>query len=343
MVRELRDLAGQAQAAERLASAVATGRVHHAWLFVGPGGTGKLTAAKLFAQLLLCTGNDADKTRPCGTCPACYKITYTGHADVHFLEPDDKDSIKVDAIREATQTLQLRPMEARFRVLIVRDADRMNPQAQNALLKTLEEPPGNSKLVLTTSRPQAILPTVLSRCQRVPFSPVSTKQIAGLLVREKGVPESSALLLAALAQGAPGRALEADAELIVSARDKAAEIDRALFGRTPSMAREALAKASELVELEDGLYDVLSLLGVWLRDQILLASSSQNAELANADRAADLQALAQERGLHELLRRANVVEQTSQLLAGPYNYNTQMVVEQLCLALTGLGRIVPQS
>jgi DNA polymerase III subunit delta' len=337
LIGQLTDLAGQSEAVARLRGAVSGGRVHHALLFVGPDGVGKAIAAKLLAQVLLCTGDKSDPIRACGSCPSCIKITTAGHADVHLVEPDDKDSIKVDAIREMSQMLQLRPMEGRFRISIVRDADRMNPQAQNALLKTLEEPPGSAHLVLTTSRPQAILPTVLSRCQKVPFAPVPSREIAALLVREKGSDEKSALLLAALAQGAPGRAFAGDAGAVVEARDRAREIDRRLYGRSAASAKSAMQAAAELVEDKEELGTILSQLGVWLRDQIVVASGAQNAELANADQGSEIEALAAERGLFELLRRARALEHAERQLAAPFNLNPLLVVEQLCLALAGWG------
>lgn len=320
---------------ERLRGALGSGRVHHAFLFSGPEGVGKVIAARLLAKALLCTGERSDPARSCGTCPSCIKIAGAGHADVHTVEPDDKDNIKVDAIREASATLQLRPMEGRFRVLIVRDADRMNIQAQNALLKTLEEPPGSAKLILTSSRPQALLPTVLSRCQKVPFLPVPSGEIAALLVA-RGQDAASASLIAALAQGAPGRAFETDPAAVIAARDLAADLDRRLGARDARSTQAALAAAIELNESGDDLTQILTLLGVWLRDQILIASGA-NVPVANADRVEDLERLAAERGLYETLRRARALSAAHEQLAGPYNLNAQLVLEQLCMALAGWG------
>jgi DNA polymerase III subunit delta' len=330
-------LAGQREAERRLAAALDAARLHHALLFAGPDGVGKFTAGKLLAQAALCTGPRVG-AEPCGRCSSCVKITTAGHADVLTLEPDEKDSIKVDPVRHATQALHLKPVEGRSRFLLIRDADRMTEQAQNALLKTLEEPPGSAHLVLTTSRPQAILPTVLSRCQRVPFRPVPNEAIADLLVKNRSLEPALAQLVAALAQGAPGRALEADPEAIVAVRDRAAEIDRKLEPGPPERARDAIAIAESMVKDADAapLDRQLELLAVWLRDQISLASGA-GVDVANADRIRELTELAESRGIYEILRRARTLEQCRVDLAEPYNLNPQLLVERLCLGLIGWG------
>ncbi|MCC7386457.1 MAG: DNA polymerase III subunit delta' [Deltaproteobacteria bacterium] len=338
MVTRLESLAGQGEAARRLEAALAQGRLHHALLFSGPDGVGKFACAKLLAQIVQCSGGDS--TSACGRCPGCTKITTAGHADVLILEPDDKDSIKVDAIREATQALYLKPIEGRFRLLLIRDADRMNPQAQNALLKTLEEPPGEAHLILTTSRPDAVLPTVRSRCSKVPFHPVPTAAISALLVEHKGIDRARADLVAALAQGAPGVAFQADPDHLIAARDRIADLDRRLSTGDVRRSQEAIAVAESLAkELEwEDLREQLDLFAVWLRDQALLAAQVEQPEIANADRLEDLRELAAARGSYEVLRRARTLERCRRDLDSPYNLNTQLVVEQLCLGLIGWGR-----
>ena len=124
---------------EHLMRSVQAGRIVHALLFTGPRGTGKHTAANLFAQAIFCTGAD----RPCGACPACRRVLAGVHPDLHRVVPDEKNAIRVDAIRDLVDELSMRPYEGGYHVAIIDRADRMNANAQNALLKTLENPVGD--------------------------------------------------------------------------------------------------------------------------------------------------------------------------------------------------------
>src|SRR5688500_16210584 len=130
---------GQTPARQRLESMIARGRLPHAMLFSGPEGTGKLKTSLLLAQILMCLERRPDEALACDRCPSCLKVREGLHADVHLVTTDDR-LLKIDAIREATRTLQLRPMEGRSKILIIDRAERMTVQSQNALLKTLEEP-----------------------------------------------------------------------------------------------------------------------------------------------------------------------------------------------------------
>lgn len=329
------ELAGQSVAAEHLARALGAGRLHHALLFSGPDGVGKHRAAKILAQRLMCQSAPLadDPGAACGTCSACVKASTTGHGDIHFLETEEK-MLKIDAVREAIAALHVRTVEGGPKVLIIRDADKMNPNAQNALLKTLEEPPGHTHLILTSSRPRALLLTVRSRCQEIPFRPVPLASVSEMLVREKGLPEDTARLLAALSQGAPGRAMDTDAEALVATRDLVAAVDTKLTPGSAASVAEALRSARGLTEENTQLGASLDLLSVWLRDQILLASGA-NAEIANQDRRQDLERLATTRGLTEILRRARALEIARALVALPQNLNSLLIAEQLCLAFAG--------
>jgi DNA polymerase-3 subunit delta' len=251
------------------------------------------------------------------------------------LAPNEKNKISVDDIRQASQVLYIQPLEAPFKVLIIRDADTMNPQAQNALLKTLEEPPGNSKIILTSAKPRAFLLTILSRCQRLDFLPVPTEAIQKMLLSQLDLDEATAHLIAALSQGSPARALNTDPDETVAHRDRVADLDLALSASTPRCAAKAIQQASELSSEKDELKNRLQLLGVWLRDQILIASNSENVAIANIDRQKELRELAAERGLYQVLNRAKALELAQNKLAQPFNLNVGLVVEQLCLSLAG--------
>ena len=194
-------LVGQGDKLERLMRSVQAGRIVHALLFTGPAGTGKRTAANWFAQAMLCTGAD----KPCGGCPACKRYLAGSHPDVRVLRPE-KNVIKVDDIRDLIEYLSLRPYEGGWHVVIIEQADKMNASAQNALLKTLENPTGDAMFFLISEAPGGLLSTILSRCQTLRFHELSVDDCAAVLI-DRGVPAERARLLAGLAQGAVGRAL----------------------------------------------------------------------------------------------------------------------------------------
>src|SRR4051794_8192070 len=158
-------------------------------LFSGPDGVGKRSTAIALAQALNCErpvpfgeGTDA-----CGECRSCTRIARGVHADVLVLEPGDSGAIKLDQVRDAIERTAYRPFEGRRRVVAIDGADALNVEAQNALLKTLEEPPPASMFVLITDRPDVLLPTVRSRCQRLRFGPLAPADVAGVLVGEHGM------------------------------------------------------------------------------------------------------------------------------------------------------------
>lgn len=331
-------LVGQQEAVRHLVRLIASGRLPHALLFEGPQSTGKSTAARLLGQALFCRTPGTPPGESCGHCPGCAKMAADTHGDWHFVTTEKKQ-IQVGLIREAMRTLDLRPVEGGVKMLVVEDADRMNPAAQNALLKTLEEPPGAAHIILTTSRLRAILPTVVSRCQRVHFAPLPVDALTRLVAESRGLPEPQARMVAALAQGSLGTAMAMDFEAVVADRDRVAALDLALFGRTPQGALDALEQASELAGERAACIAALDLLLVWLHDQVLLASGAPTDSLANLDRLADLNALAEARGLAAILARAEDVLEARRQLEAPYNWSPQLITEQLCLALAGHGRL----
>ena len=211
---------------------VKAGRIAHAFLLSGPHGTGKRTCANYLTQTILCASPQA----PCGQCPACKKVMAGLHPDVQVLGEEEK-SISVDTIRALRDQLALRPFEADRHITLIPRADRMTAQAQNALLKTLEEPAGGNVFFLLTDQPGAMLPTIVSRCRRLRFSPVSVEACAAVLA-EKGVEPGRARLAAACAQGAVGRALEiAGDEDYLPLRGKALSSLKALSGGKAGVAR----------------------------------------------------------------------------------------------------------
>ena len=267
---------GQGEKLEQLMRSVQAGRIVHALLFSGPRGTGKRTAARWFAQSMLCRGED----RPCGVCPACKQFLSGAHPDVRVLQPE-KNVIKVEAIRDLIEYLSLQPYEGGKHIAIIEQADRMNPNAQNALLKTLENPSGDVMFFLITDAPGGLLSTILSRCQTVRFAPLSVDDCASALER-RGVEPERARLLAGLSQGAVGRALEMDRdEAFFELRERVLRSLEALNGRG-SVARAA----SELAEEKGGERAVLEIMELWARDLMAVQNGAAVFEASDAARLA---------------------------------------------------------
>jgi DNA polymerase-3 subunit delta' len=194
----------------RLEALLGAGRLPHALLFSGPPGIGKALLARRLAGRIACT--DAAHA-PCGECAGCRQVLAGTHPDLLLVSAPDrtrkagrKKEIGIEQARELKRFAQLQPAVAARKVAIVDDADRLSIAAQNALLKTLEEPPGHAVIMLVTASPGALLPTVRSRCQRVVCQPLADAEVEAALTAA-GVAAETAAALAALAEGSPGRAL----------------------------------------------------------------------------------------------------------------------------------------
>src|SRR4051812_32757234 len=234
-------IAGHRPVLELLSRAVARNTLPQSLVFAGPEGVGKRLAAVALAQALNCAhAADGDA---CGTCASCTRILRGVHADVLVIEPGDSGTIKVDQVREAIERTGYRPFEGKRRVVIVEEADALLSEAQNALLKTLEEPPPASVFVLVTARADVLLPTVRSRCQRLRFGPLSPADVAAVLVRDHGFAEPDARAAAAAADGSIGRALDEGADEAVAARDAAARLLQTAASSTDPRRRLDGAKA----------------------------------------------------------------------------------------------------
>ena len=287
-------VAGHRPVLDLLSRAVARNTLPQSLIFAGPHGVGKRLTAVALAQALNCERLRAQPfpADACGTCAACTRIARGVHADVLLIEPGDTGTIKVDQVREAIDRTAYRPFEGRRRLVVIEEADALQSEAQNALLKTLEEPPPASVFVLITARPDMLLPTVRSRCQRLRFGPLAPSDVAAVLVRDHGFNETAAQAAAAASDGSVGRALDEGGDEAVEARDAAARLLQA--ASSSSDPRRRLDGAKALVGAgadRDELARRLLALSSLLRDLGLLASSAGVAALANADFTPQLQSL----------------------------------------------------
>jgi DNA polymerase-3 subunit delta' len=196
------DLIGQPKVAAFLSAASASGAFSHAYLFVGPAGSGKKTAAKALACAIVC------EDRGCGTCAACQRIRKGFHPDVRTYEPEGAASYMVEQVRELIHDVTLAPIEAHRKVYILDRAEALGSQSANALLKTLEEPPEDAVFILLATTYDSVLPTISSRCQVVRFARVAPATAVAMLMQRAGVDEAGARAALAASGGVVPRAID---------------------------------------------------------------------------------------------------------------------------------------
>lgn len=289
---------GSPWAVHTLQRTLATGRLHHAYLFTGPDGVGRRTLALRFVQALFCqnppaVGQMCHQCRACRTLMATLDTEMSHHPDVLLVEAEkQKLELQVHQVREALHHLTLTPQVGPYRVAVFLDFDRATPAAANALLKTLEEPNPSALLLLTAEATETVLPTVASRCQMVPLRPMAVEDLAHLLTRREGVDLDRARQVAAWAGGRPGYALRLLRDPDTYHRHTAwlDEVPRIVVASR----RERLEQAHFWVK-ETETRDLPSLLLVWAafwRD-VLHLSLGHSLPLFHPDRLDLLQRLAQ--------------------------------------------------
>ncbi len=315
------------QGRERIAAAMRGGRLPHAVLLHGPRGVGKEIFAAALAAALFCTGR-GDELKACGACPECALCRAGSHPDLYWLRPlEDKKSISVDQVREACDQLGMTSMRRGYRIGIVAPAQAMTMNAQNALLKTLEEPAPRTLLVLVTARPSALVATLRSRCQRIEIARPPAQQSLDWLARELGHPVPGGLL--DIAGGAPLRALQIAPHFEALEAQMARLLDDLFAGRAePTRCAEQM--------LGEGLPVRLDWLESWL------ARSLARRTLGDATRLTVpggpvLQRVAAEVNISAAFRMVDRLREARRLLEG--SAAAQLVVEAFLVDLTAaVGR-----
>lgn len=283
---------GHAWAVDYLQKGLLHGRTRHAYLFTGPTGIGKHRVASAFAQALNCRA-EAVTSRPCGVCRSCKLMQSGNHPDLIYAEHDaNSGQIKIDAVRDVAKQLALKPFDSRYRIAIFRDFDAAQPRAQDALLKTLEEPAPQAVLLLLAQSTEVLLPTITSRCQLVRLRPVAIATIEAAL-QAQNLGADQARLLARLSNGRIEWALNAAQQ--PDALDERAEhlvlLKDAIYG-TRRVRFDVAEGASNLFKSDKpGLRGLLETWQTYWRDVLLLASGS-DVPISNVDLQAELSGIA---------------------------------------------------
>lgn len=321
---------GHKWAVDLLKRALANGRVAHAYLLTGPPQIGKRLLAVNFAQALNCL-SDTNGEKPCGQCLSCSKIAHGNHPDVQIIEGEG-GTLKIDQMRTLRHEAALSPLEGHWKVYIVRQMEQATPEAANCLLKTLEEPPPNVILMLTTNEAETLLPTIVSRCQVLNLRPLATETVQNVLQERWGVDVQRAELLAHLCGGRLGWAVTASQDdAILDQRERLLDEMMELLsqGRV-----ERLEYAEQISRHAGAASDLLPLWISWWRDLLLTASSS-SVGIINIDRENTLRKQAQQYSLSQVRDFVEALRTAAWRLE--HNANTRLTLEVLMLNLPNNG------
>jgi DNA polymerase-3 subunit delta' len=331
-----RDVVGQQHAHRILKGALRSGRVSHAYLFVGPAGVGRLATARAFAQALQCAegGDDA-----CGSCGPCRKVAAGTHPDLRVVTPGRTDTgaerraVAIDQIRDLKRDAAYPPYEGRWKIYIIEETDQMRAEAANSLLKVLEEPIASTVIILLSTSTEALLPTLVSRAQLVRFTLVSADEIVKALMSRAGASAERARFLAAMAGGRPAAAFEAAGagdepfarRLAVMTTLREVQGGDIVAGLD---AAEAVARQKDEIE---GWLDIALL---WFRDLAVWRMTGDAGLLANIDLRDDVARGAASARAADLTRAVDAVEEAKAALRR--NINPRLILETL---FTQLGDV----
>lgn len=326
-----RDIIGHNQTITLLQTAVAHQRLAHAYLFHGEEAIGKRLTALRFVQALNCERpQERAPIDACGTCRTCQHIEANTFPDFLVIEPDRElatPQIKIEQIRDIEQQIVYRPLVGERKMCLIDDADRMTTGAANALLKTLEEPPGHSLFLLISSRPAALPATIRSRCQLLRFATPARTDVEAALILKREVPLTDARLLAMISEGRLGNALATDLKTVRAQQQELLDLvsPKSLQSiSTILTAAESLAKADRAEE-------ILSWLTRWIRDLILLQVGGEREQILHIEHLPALESYANRADTDALLTLLHDIERTEQQTTR--HLNLHMTLENILLRL----------
>jgi DNA polymerase-3 subunit delta' len=323
-----KNIMGHERPINLLQRAIAQEKVVNSYLFLGSEGIGKSLVALQFAKALNCLEGE-NRADGCDRCSSCKKIDRLNHPDVSLIEPEGQ-TLKIEQVRQMQKSLAYRPYEGRRRIVILTAADRMAHDIPNTLLKTLEEPPLHTVIILLANNSRFILPTILSRCQSIRFNPIPSHLVTGWLVREKGLEENEACLLASLSEGSPGKALEIKEEIAGIPRK---ELLQGWVGTTSLSIEEKEGWVESLPSERENLRLILEMAKTLLRDLIVTKTSmEEEPKLIHSDLVEEMGEIVGKWDLSSLLKRVEILHQTSRAIRG--NANTKLSLEAMMLSWT---------
>lgn len=323
------DIIGQEHIKEHLKSSLTSGKISHAYLITGEVAAGKEFIASMFAQALLCE-DPINEIDPCGKCHSCIQAITKNHPDIVHVTHAKPNTVSVDDVREQiVADVAIRPYSGKYKVYIMNEAEKMTDQAQNALLKTLEEPPEYAVIILLTTMKTKMLPTILSRCVQLDMRPVEDKTVRKYLMKELKVPDYQADICVAFARGNIGKAKSlATSEEFENIKEEAIRVLKYIKDMNVS---DMVTTIKKLQEYKMSTNDFLDIMMIWYRDVLLYKATMDADSLVFKEEGAQIRKNASEsayEGIEEIL---NAIEKTKARLKA--NVNFDLAMELLLLTI----------
>ena len=316
---DFKDIIGHEQVVLHMQNAIRQKKVSHAYLLCGEAGSGKRLVAEAFAKALFC---EEGGIVACGTCKSCKQMESGNHPDFRPVVRE-KASLGVKEIREqVTSDAQIKPYSSAYKVYLIDEAEKMTEEAQNALLKTIEEPPEYAVFLLLASRQELLLQTVLSRCILLPLHPVATDKIKQFLMEKRGVPDYLAESAAAFSGGLVGRAVQyAESEAFIEQRKDVLHLVKYIDEMT-------MAEVMESVKLfaakKDAAQEYMEMILLWYRDVLLFKATKNVNSLLFVDEIEAVSAQAGKRSFENLQGIVEALEQVKQRLKSNVNFENAL-------------------
>jgi len=320
------DIVGQNEVVNSLKNILKEHSTRHAYIFAGPEGIGKRLVAKVFASALLCI--DSDSLEACGECQLCRLFQSGTNPDFYVLETEGT-SISVDDIRKMQQDISIRPMYSEKKVYLIAEADKMTVQAQNCLLKTLEEPPEYAVIILTAVNINNLLETIRSRCILYNFRKNTDEEIRQCIKKVKGHELSGIDFIVSYADGIPGKAIRMiESEDFLSVRDKVIEIVLKL--RDSNLA-EIFDVYGFFEDNKDNVDSILDIMLMFYRDLLIVKKVGKENILINSDKKDIILKNAKRYEINKLIKNVNAIEEARKNIKQNANY--QLVIEVMLMKL----------
>ncbi len=325
------DIIGQQQIKEHLHNALSTGKVSHAYIINGEKASGKEFIARIFAQTLQCEGGG---TEPCGECRSCKQSATNNQPDIIRVMHEKPGTISVDDIRsQVNNDIAIKPYSSKYKVYIINEAEKMTVQAQNALLKTLEEPPAYAVILLLVSNINALLQTILSRCVVLNMKPVEDELVRSYLMKELQVPDYKAEVCVAFARGNIGKA-----KALASSEDfdnvKAEALSLLKYIQDMEI-QEIVAAIKKINEYKLEISDYLDIIAVWYRDVLLYKATGDLNHLIFREEMGTIRKVASRSSYEGIEKVIRALETAKKRLDA--NVNFDLVMELLMLTIQENG------
>ena len=322
-----KDVVGHKDILKYISSAVENNRVSHAYILNGERGSGKRMLANLFAMTLLCETGDNE---PCGKCHSCKQAESGNHPDIIRVTHEKPNSISVDDIRtQVNNTVDIKPYQGPYKVYIIPQADLMTPQAQNAILKTIEEPPSYAVFLLLTENAETLLPTINSRCVMLKLRNIKDTLIKKYLMENLEIPDYKADMCTAFAQGNMGRAIMlANSEHFNEIREEAVQLLKHIHEMELN---EIVAAVKNISVYKLEITDYLDIIMIWYRDVLLYKATKEIDKVVFKDQLQSIKEQARKSSYEGIELILESLEKAKARLKA--NVNFDLVMELLFLTI----------